>query len=266
AISISKLSSEYELIIITSFGLNPTGILKILLPTTILMSLLLLVISLGLIPKALFLKDNFINKKKQEAQFNIQAGEYGQRIGHWFIYVDKKEKNTFKNMTLLKLEQNKDTLISSNQTTTNTRENTITMNLTDGKSFTISDTIQQIDFKTMLLVNTTAKVKNIKTLDDFISYWDDRNSNLSKSKDFTFSILISLFPLVSIFFILATGYFNPRYNTNKTTILSTLVLVTFVVFANKISWIYPNASLIFLPMFWFIIGYIYYHLTTKKLY
>jgi len=35
SLTLSKLSSEYELIVITSFGLNPIKILKIFLPTLI---------------------------------------------------------------------------------------------------------------------------------------------------------------------------------------------------------------------------------------
>ena len=58
AISVSKLSSEYELTVITSFGLNPVRVLKIFFPITILLSAMLLVISLGLIPKTKYLTIN----------------------------------------------------------------------------------------------------------------------------------------------------------------------------------------------------------------
>lgn len=60
-ITLSKLSSEYELIVITSFGLNPKNILKIFLPVTFIISVSLLIISLGLIPKTKYLTNKLMD-------------------------------------------------------------------------------------------------------------------------------------------------------------------------------------------------------------
>lgn len=65
-ITLAKLSSEYELIVITSFGLNPLKILKIFLPVTLFLSLSLIVISIGLIPKAKHLNEVFLEQKKKK--------------------------------------------------------------------------------------------------------------------------------------------------------------------------------------------------------
>ena len=43
-ITLSKLSSEYELTVITSFGLNPVNVLKIFFPITMLLSAILLIV------------------------------------------------------------------------------------------------------------------------------------------------------------------------------------------------------------------------------
>ena len=66
-ITLAKLASEYELTVITSFGLNPVNILKIFLPLTLLLSALLLVVSVGLIPKTKFLTKQFLETKKKES-------------------------------------------------------------------------------------------------------------------------------------------------------------------------------------------------------
>jgi lipopolysaccharide export system permease protein len=97
-------------------------------------------------------------------------------------------------------------------------------------------------------------------------YWDDRKVNLRKSKNFTFNILISIFPLASIFFYIAIGYFNPRYNRNYTTAIASILVISFVIIANQLSKLYPNMGLLILPIVWFILGYIYYWLTVRKLY
>ena len=80
-ITLAKLSSEYELTVITSFGLNPINILKIFLPLILLLSALLLVVSVGLIPKTKFLTKQFLDLKTKDANFNIKASEFGQKFG-----------------------------------------------------------------------------------------------------------------------------------------------------------------------------------------
>lgn len=64
-ITLSKLSSEYELIVITSFGLNPLKIIKIFFPITLVLSIALLIVSLGLIPKSKYLNSTFLEQKKK---------------------------------------------------------------------------------------------------------------------------------------------------------------------------------------------------------
>lgn len=267
-ITISKFSLEYETIVFTSFGLKPTKFIQLLLPSTITISLLLLIISLALIPKAKYLKEAFINIKKQEAQFNIKPSEYGQRIGDWLIYVHKENNNTFEDITLLKLikEKETDNLISANWATIDTLTGSISINLKDGKSFIIADDIKQVDFDKMILTHTMSKAQNIKSIYDIIIYWNDRKRDLKKSKDFTFNVLISLFPLLSMFFYIAIGYFNPRYNSNYSTAIASLLVVFFVIISNQLAKLYPNSSLVIFPFIWLSLGYIYYWFTTKKLY
>ncbi len=266
-LSISKLSSEYETIVITSFGLNPLKLLRLFIPTTLVLTIGLLIISLGLIPKATYLKDNFLNIKKQEAQFNIKPSEYGQQFGDWLLYVDKQHDKTYENITLLQLANSKDYLISATTAKLKHLNNYLSLKLNNGKNFTIStQNIQQIDFKNMLLNHKIIQPKNIITLNDYINYWDDRKQNLSKSKAFSFYILISLFPLLSLLYIVIIGYFNPRYDKDRTTMYGSIILIVYVAFANKLSALYPNAVLYSWTIFWLILSYIIYHITTKKSY
>ena len=115
AITLSKLSSEYELTVITSFGLNPEKILKIFFPITAILTLLLLVVSVGLIPKAKYLSKQFIEIKKKEANFNIKESEFGQKFGDWLIYIDGKENNIFKDLKLLQSDKDRDQFVISKE-------------------------------------------------------------------------------------------------------------------------------------------------------
>jgi lipopolysaccharide export system permease protein len=261
-LSIAKLSSENELIAITSFGLNPIKIVQIYLPFTILVVILLLLISLGLYPKAYQEKAQFLNAKKQEAKFNIRPSEYGQKFGPWLIYVDKKKDEIYKDITLLKIEKDQDIFITANKATMHNLQTYLRMNLFDGRSFSIGDSVKQIDFKQMILDDKTTSIKILQTLNDIVLYWSDIGHNDSKRKEFIFKVLISFFPLFSLFFILVLGYFNPRYNSNHSASISSVLVILYVVLANV-----TNIHIEYiLPILWIVTSYIFYYFTTKKLY
>ena len=112
-ITLAKLASEYELTVITSFGLNPVNILKIFAPITLLLSVMLLVVSVGLIPKTKFLTKQFLDKKKKEANFNIKPSEFGQKFGDWLIYINGKDDRVYDEVKLFKTEKGKDQFIVS---------------------------------------------------------------------------------------------------------------------------------------------------------
>jgi lipopolysaccharide export system permease protein len=110
-ITLAKLSGEYELTVITSFGLNPIKILKIFLPITLVVSSLLLIVSVGLIPKTKYLSKQFLEKKKKEANFNIKASEFGQKFGDWLIFINGKDEKVYDEIKLFKTEKKQDQFI-----------------------------------------------------------------------------------------------------------------------------------------------------------
>lgn len=78
--------------VITSFGVGPLNIVKKLLPITLLISIALLVITLGLIPKAKYLMNSFIDYKKNEANFNIKESEFGQKLWRLVNFYRKERR------------------------------------------------------------------------------------------------------------------------------------------------------------------------------
>lgn len=259
-LSLSKLSSEYELIVVTSFGKNPLKVLKIFLPFLLVTSFLLLFIALLLIPKSLFLKDQFIENKKTEAQFNIKPSEYGQEFGKWLIYVSKEENGLYEDIVLYENSEEKNIFIVAKYATIKNIDSALNLNLEDGKVFDISKSISQINFRKMVIHNELKKIKNINSINEFIEFWNKEYDKL------TFYILGSLFPLLSVFFILYAGYYNPRYEKNRSVAISMVATITFIVLSHKLSKSLELQLLFYLPIFWFLIGYILYHTKIKKAY
>ena len=266
SLSLSKLSSEYELIVITSFGLNPLSLIRIFLPILSLTTIFLLFNSLVLIPKADSKYNSFKENKKVEAQFNIKASQYGQQFGSWLIYVDEENEGRFKDIVMFQKDNLSDTFIISKHAKLINRSSSLSLNLRDGKAFKINDKINQIDYKRMVLYSNLKKTTNIENFDDLVLYWQESAKNNKKRYKLTFSILLSIFPLMSILFVISFGYFNPRYNKNNTSTYSIILTILYVILSQKLSKSIGFNALLMLPFTWMSLSIIYYRLTTKQYY
>ncbi len=265
-ITLAKLSSEYELTVITSFGLNPVNILKIFLPLTLLLSALLLVVSVGLIPKTKFLTKQFLDVKTKEANFNIKASEFGQKFGDWLIYISDKNNKVYDDVKLFKTEEKKDQFIISDTAILDNDKGALSFKLKDGKAFIIDDKeLNQIDFKSMYINDSIADSK-IGIFTDTYSYWKNNIEKNIDIDDLTFFILTSLFPLFSLFLIITFGYFNPRYEKNRAVFFSLIAVVLYYVLIKIIGDRILLHALYIIPIVWLIGTYILYANTIKKEY
>ena len=265
-IALSKLSLEYELIVITSFGFNPLKIIKILFPICFLLSLSLIVVSVGLIPKTKHLSASLLNQKKKEANFNIKASEFGQKFGPWLIYIEKKKDNKFLNVTLFKTDKKVDQFIVSKEAELKNDKGNLSFILKNGRSFYLEDNlIHQVDFDEMNISDSLSS-KRMESFTNAFDYWKTKfklNKDLNK---FSFYILVSIFPCLSLLLVLVFSYFNPRYDKNLSIGYGVTSVVIFYVFAKKLSDILQLESLLIVPLIWVLISYLMYHKRIKSLY
>jgi lipopolysaccharide export system permease protein len=261
SLTLSKLSSEYELIVLTSFGQNPLKILKIFFPFLISVTALLLLISVFLVPKADFMQIKFKANKQVEAQFNIQPSEYGQEFANWLIYVNEKQNDIYEDIVLFRQEPNgKVYFILANTADVHNISGSINLNLQKGKLFEIDQELRQVDFEKMVLHNELQQMSALNNLNDLIQYWTIEKDKL------VFYILGSLFPLLSVFYSLYAGYYNPRYEKNRSVLITTVTTVVFIVLSQNLSKEFELQVLIYFPVAWLVLGYILYHKNIKQAY
>ena len=265
-LTISKLSGEYELIVITSFGLNPLKIVLHLMPTIIFTTIFLLVNNLALMPKADYMRKVFLENKKKEAQFNIKASQYGQQFASWLIYVNKEKDGVYKDIVLYQPKKNIDQIVIAKKASTNNDGSNLSLNLTDGKALKIDQKISQVNFAKMVINNEIKYTMDINTFDDLILYWKQQKKQDPKMVYFTFSVLSGVLPLVFILFIISFGFYNPRYETNRSVFYSISVTILYIVLSKKLSKILGFDALYILPIIFFIFSYIYYTMRVKKYY
>lgn len=265
-IALSKLSSEYELIVISSFGLNPLKILKILFPMTLIVSISMLIISLGLIPKTKHLTNKMIELKQKEANFNIKESEFGQKFGDWLIYITEKNDKDYSDVKLFKTDGFSDQFILSKTASLSNKKGDLSFTLNDGKSFLIKENeLSQIDFKSMKISDSLSNAG----IEPFINpkqFWTNKINENDDVDKFTFYILASIFPLLSLFLVISFGYFNPRYEKNKATMNAIGFVLIYYVGSDYLSkHIFLNALYI-VPLVWLIITYFVYIKKIKALY
>ncbi|XPS40110.1 LptF/LptG family permease [Aliarcobacter butzleri] len=265
-ITLSKLSSEYELTVITSFGLNPFKILKIFLPLTLLLTLLLLVVSVGLIPKTDFERKQFVNIKKNEANFNIKSGEFGQKFGDWLIFINDKKNNLYEDVKLLKVQNDKDQFVISKNAVLDNDKGVLSIRLDEGKAFLIDkEEFNQINYEAMYINDSISAAKTTVFTTTY-DYWKDNIKNKVDLDDLTFFILTSFFPLMSLFLVITFGYFNPRYEKNRAIMYSLISIVLYYVLIKSIGDKIFLHTLYIIPILWLSGTYFLYSKTIKKEY
>ena len=265
-ITLAKLASEYELTVITSFGLNPINILKIFAPVTLLLSVMLLVISVGLIPKTKFLTKQFLDKKKKEANFNIKPSQFGQKFGDWLIYIDGKEEKVYDQIKLFKTDKKEDQFIVSQTAILDNENGSLSFRLIDGKAFVINEKeFNQIDFKSMY-INDSISDSKLGVFTDSYTFWKENIKKNIDTDDLTFYVLTSLFPLISLFLVITFGYFNPRYEKNRAVFYSLIAVVLYYVLIKLIGDKILLHALYVIPTIWILGTYILYSKTIQKEY
>ena len=107
-INLVRLSLDSELVVFFSFGISPNQIAKIYLKVALLISISMLVLSIGAIPITQQLMYEFINIKKYEAKLNVKSTEFGQSFGEWLLFVNSSKNNIYSDVVMMSIKQNTD--------------------------------------------------------------------------------------------------------------------------------------------------------------
>ncbi|MDR2342866.1 MAG: LptF/LptG family permease [Campylobacteraceae bacterium] len=243
AIVLFKLSRENETIVLFSLGLPPKKIAKFFLTISSLLSAFLILNALILMPLSKELQANFIDYKKTQARFNIEATEFGQKFSDWFVFVNDSGRDYYKNIIMYQNEDGKDRIVSASEALINNQQGEISLELKNGKAYDIAkDEINQLDFETMLIrMFISDKVRGI---DNIKTYWFDMFDDQQKAKDFVFYMLIALFPFATTLFALSFGIVTYRYERSGIYFNISLVILAYFAAVMILQQYHPIGSVI----------------------
>jgi len=264
-LTLNRLSNDYETVVLFSFGISPFRIIRIFIPSVLLLCITLIVLSIVLIPITKQLTKSFINYKSVNAALNIEASKFGQKFGDWMLFLESRSKDgTLHNIVLYNASNLKEEqfLIAKEGGFFN-ENGTVGLMLKSGHAYRIAeDKIDQINYKTLRLYHNV----NIApfSYQNIPQYWKGAIDNSKRMKDLIIYISISLFPLATLFWAFAFGILHPRYDKNYSYIMLLIVTSAYYGAVSSLAKTAPIATLGFILFFTGLGGIIFYKKVQRR--
>ncbi len=267
-LALSKLSYDYELLVFFSLGISPSKIIKIFAPISALVSVTLLIFSIAIVPLSKSAYRNFVDEKKTNVDVNIKSGEFGQQLGQWLVYVDDAKDREYKDLVLFSTNGLEfESFILARNGKTNSVDSVFEISLNDGIAyFAESYEIRKVIFENMIVRNKIGEIRLNSY--DLYDYWVKAFNGSSKkmSKLFSQSVLISLFPLFSVFLLPLFGVANPRFNKNFSYVYIITSILFFYIFTYLVSDYIPIVGIPILLSSWLAVSFMLYKRFILKFY
>ncbi len=235
AVTLNRLSHDYELIVLFSAGISPFFVIRRLLFIAVAMTLLLLAVSLLLIPQTKQMYSAFKNHKVANAKLNIKPSELGQKFGNFFVYVASEDKNgIFEDVVVFKKDKTQEQIFLADNGVVNDRGEDMSFRLINGEGYTYDEqSIQKIVYRDMVLHQ--ASIAEDFEFQNISEYWLEGLSNRDKKEDFKRYIFISLMPLATLLLVSAFSIIHPRYQKSRLFLTSLLTIVGYLVLFDAVA-------------------------------
>ena len=278
-LGIARLSYEYEMMVFFALGIKPVDILKTFLPITILAILILLVFSLVLVPLSNSASKNFVAKKRADIDVNLKAGELGQKLGDWLVYVDEVKERKYKNLILYSQDKNSESFVVAQDGRTRNQNGLFELLLERGDVYFAQDNeIRKIIYDHMNVRQILGEPQLSGY--DLLSYWQEAfeytitslprkeipSGVRSKERKISQAILVSVFPLVSLFLALSFGIANPRFKSNMSYFYVIGATALYFVMVYIAAEHFPFLGVVCIPTIWFLLSYLLYVRAIKRYY
>lgn len=271
-LGISRLAYDYELMVFFSLDVKPVAILKAFMPIILLVTVILFIFSLIVVPLSSSASINFVSKKRADVDVNLRAGELGQKIGNWLVYVDSADKRKYENLILYSQggfdeRDSMESFIVAKKGSTKNQDGIFELMLENGEAYFASEEeIRKIAYGLMNIYQVISEPQ--LSAYQLVDYWKGAfdNSSKSKKRKFAQSVLLSLFPLSSVFLILVFGIANPRFQSNMSYFYVIGASMVYFVLLYISAENFPFIGIACIPSIWFALSYWLYCKRIKPYY
>ncbi len=278
ALALYRLSNDNEMIVAFSLGIPPSFIVKTLAKPAFLLSFLLFTDYLVVMPYIKIISSNFVEQKKAEAKFNLSASEFGHNFGDWMLFINNSDndKRTYQNIVLFNKTMKDEILIVADNADLINHNGVLQFKLSDGESYSYNkDLFRKIFFNTLYINDTV--VAEIDTYTNPITYWTTlytlydtpqfgkvRLVHEKKVQQLTSYTLMSLFPLLSVFLIVALGIVHARHQKRWIYLWLFVSIVTFYVATIILQKVLGYNAIWVVSLSWLLVTYGFYRKLVGK--
>lgn len=259
ALALYRLSNDNEMVVVFSLGISPSFVGRVLAVPALLLTLLLFINFIVVIPYIKVISGNFLEKKRAEAKFNLSASEFGHHFGEWMLFINKSDKDSrvFEDVVLFNKDMKDEILIKSDKAELINKNGVLQLKLSEGESFSYSDKL----LKTMLF--KTGYINDRMTTDPTIyrntlDFWTNEIERGKKDRLLITNTLLSLFPLLSVFLMIALGVVHARHQKRWIYLWLFLSIVGFYAAAIMIQKWLAFHTIWIVALIWFILSYSFY--------
>lgn len=232
ATTLQRLSLDNELVALFSLGLPARKLIYPLIFIAILFTALLLIISFITMPQTNQLFNAFRDSKKAEMTFNVVPEEFGQKFGHYYIYVTDETNGKFENTVIYYQDDNHtDQIISADSGEMLNENGIFSLVLYHGKGYTLDpDKIKQMAFEKLQtydsMANRGGQIYGVG------EYWRQSMTDKQRKQKMLFYFFISIIPILSLYMIVAFSIINPRYQRGHSFVVIGSIAALFYFFAS----------------------------------
>lgn len=225
-LTLYRLSNDNEMVVVFSLGTSPAFLIRILLIPSFLLTFLLLCDFLIVTPYIKNISKNFLSQKRAEAKFNLSASEFGHNFGDWMLFISQSDNNdrTYGDVVLFNKELKEEVLLIANKAQLDNFEGNLQLQLHDGEGYSYHDnSFKRMQYKTLTINDVVTNNKNnYTTVIDFwiipkssshdpVDIYNNQNDQEYRSNLLITNTLLSLFPLISLFLVVALGVVHARH-------------------------------------------------------
>ena len=263
-LSLFKLSNDNEVIVLFALGIKPFFIVRTFFWPSLLLSFVLFFAYLVVIPHTSTLSRNFISYKTSEAKFNLSASEFGNRFGDWLLYISSKDKNgIFKKVFLFNKKGKEEILIAAKKAKVINDSGVLRLKLINGEGYSYSkEKFSQINFDTMLINNRI--LTDLHPYQQPLEYWRSKTLYKKKKHLLIRNTLLSLFPIITLFFVVSFGVVHVRHQKSKIYLFMFLTILFYYGGIISLEKYFGFYTIPVVAIFWLLISYLYYRKTIVK--
>jgi lipopolysaccharide export system permease protein len=260
-LTLFRLSTDNEIVVLFSLGIHPKFILNILLKPALLLSMLLAFDFFILFPHTTVLSSNFVSYKKSEAKFNLSASEFGHSFGEWLLYIGKNNTDgTYSDVFLFNKNKEEEILIEAKTAKVINDGGILRLELLNGEGYSYSEKkFTQINFEHMRINDTMTT--DLTTYRTPLEYWKSDDRKESKRHMFITDTLLSLFPTISLFLVLSIGIVHVRHQKARVYLYLFLSILIFYGSTLGLQKVLAYYTIPVVALLWLIVTYVIYRKT-----